>query len=112
MAEWMTPDEVRERWRDAPANEDYLLEVMDTAKVQVLTYGPAAIAVAIAADPAAVPESYRLAHLVQTRNLWNAVKSDPMNQGIGDEGFIIRPFPMDWTVKNMVRPLSAKPVVA
>jgi hypothetical protein len=112
MAGWMTPDEVRTRWRDAPADDAYLQEVMDVAQAQVLDYGPQVTADLIAADANAVPTNYRLAAFTQTKNIWNAVKSDPSSQGIGDEGFIIRPFPMDWTVKNMVRPLRAKPVVA
>jgi hypothetical protein len=112
MAEWMDLEEVRDRWRDAPANDEYLQEVLDVAQGQVLDYGPQVTADLIAADPTAVPKNYRLAALTQARNVWNAVKSDPSTQGIGDEGFIIRPFPMDWTVKNMVRPLRAKPVVA
>lgn len=112
MATWMDLEEVRERWRDAPANDEYLQEVLDVAQGQVLDYGPATTADLIDADPNAVPTNYRLAALTQARNIWNAVKTDPANQGIGDEGFIIRPFPMDWTVKNMIRPLRAKPVVA
>jgi hypothetical protein len=52
-----------------------------------------------------------LAQITQARNIWNAVKTDPATQGIGDEGFVIRPFPMDWTVKNLIRPLTAIPVV-
>lgn len=112
MAEWMTLDEVRERWRDAPANDEYLQEVLDVAEDQVVAYGPQATADAIAADPLAVPVNYRLAALTQARNIWNAVKTDPANQGIGDEGFIIRPMDMDYAVMRMIRPRKAKPVVA
>lgn len=111
MAEWLTGDEARTRWRDAPADDVYLAELLEVAKAQVLAFGPKSTADAIAADPTTVPDAYRLAQLAQMRNVWNAVKTDPSSQGIGDEGFVIRPFPMDWTVKNLIRPVRAVPVV-
>lgn len=112
MAAWVTIDEARDRWRDAPGDDDYLQDLLDLAQQQVLEFGPARIATTIADDPDAVPTNYRMAQLTQARNTWNAVKSDPLSQGIGDEGFVFRPFPMDWTVKQMIRPRRAKPVVA
>jgi hypothetical protein len=112
MATWLTPDEVADWWRDAPADPELLDLYLSSTVQQILAYGPAHIAEAIAADPEAVPDSYRLAELVQVRNIWNAVKSDPASQGIGDEGFVFRPFPMDWTVKQIIRPARAKPTVA
>jgi hypothetical protein len=112
MATWMDLEEVRDRWRDAPALDEYLQEVMDVSKAQVLEYGPKATADAIAANPEAVPDGYRLAHLIQARNIWNSAKADPASQGIGDDGFIIRPYPMDLTTQKMIRPMRAKPVVA
>jgi hypothetical protein len=111
MAEWLTLDEVQDWWRDAPADEELLTLYLSSTVEQILAYGPESVALAIAADPTAVPDSYRLAELVQVRNIWNAVKSDPASQGIGDEGFVFRPFPMDWTVKQIIRPARAKPVV-
>ena len=113
MAGWVTIEEARDRWRDAAAIDDeYLQELLDLAQLQVLEFGPQVTADAIAADPTTVPNNYRMAQLTQTRNVWNAVKTDPAAGGFGDEGFVIRPFPLDWTVKNMIRPKRAKPVVA
>jgi len=110
MAGWLTLDEVQDWWRDAPADEDLLNLYLASTVEQILAYGPESTALAIAAT-GEVPDSYRLAELVQLRNVWNAVKSDPASQGIGDEGFVFRPFPMDWTVKQIIRPARGKPTV-
>jgi len=104
-AGWATIADARAGWRDAPANDAQLWRLLDVARRQVIEWAPAREA---GTRP---PSNEVTAQLTQARNVWNAVKSDPANQGIGDEGFVIRPFPMDWTVKNMIRPPSAKPVV-
>ena len=104
---WATIADARNGWRDAPAGDAQLWRLLDVARRQVAEWAPAS---AFGEDgrPAS---NLVTAQLTQARNVWNAVKTDPASQGIGDEGFVIRPFPMDWTVKNMIRPPSAKPVV-
>jgi hypothetical protein len=107
---WATIAGVRAQWRDAPDHDVVLWRLLEVARTQVVTY---ARAVAVA-DAGPIPRPHPnlvLAQITQARNVWNAVKSDPGSQGIGDEGFVIRPFPMDWTVKNLIRPIAAVPVV-
>ncbi|HWO51556.1 MAG TPA: hypothetical protein VNN23_08165 [Ornithinibacter sp.] len=111
MAGWLTLDEARDMWRDAPADDEFLQLHLDVAAMEVLAYGPQKTADAIAADPDTVPQNYRLAQLAQTKDNWNAVKIDPSSQGFGDEGFVFTPSSMKWTVKLMIRPKRAKPVV-
>jgi hypothetical protein len=102
---WMTVDGAREVWRDAPSDDARLAQILDLAKQQVLAYAPT-----LAAD-APVPANYREGQLMQSRNLWNAGRVDPSSGGIGEEDFVIRPFPLDWMVKQVLRPASGKPVV-
>jgi hypothetical protein len=106
---WLTVPDARSEWRDAPSSDAVLYRLLYSARLAVVTWGRAH-------DPELVAAPRPTDNLVdaqrtQARNTWNAVKSDPANQGIGDEGFVIRPFPLDWTVKNLIRPQSAKPVV-
>lgn len=111
MAEWLTVEEARDMWRDAPYDDDELNLYLDVAKLQVIEYGPASTAAAIQEDPTTVSDSYRLGQLMQARNLWNAAKMDP-NANIGaDQGFSFQPFPLDWTVKQLIRPKTGKPVI-
>ncbi|MFC5930207.1 hypothetical protein D6T64_05645 [Cryobacterium melibiosiphilum] len=154
---WHTLDSARKSWRDAPDSDVALYALLDTARVQVETYGSALVAPAsvlpvgdgyadffVAArsfvqveegyysfegspstfvgdsdgyyaytgvEAPIVPLRYKQAQLMQTRNLWNAAKSDPSGQ-MGDDGFVIRPFPMDWVIKGIIRPKNPVPVVA
>ena len=120
MADWYTLQSIRAVWRDAPSNDTALQECLDTAKVQVLEFDNGvtwrrtpSLATDAGGNPVpwpgdypvgAVPTSLTLAQRSQARNLWNAAKVDPSNGSTGDDTFVVRPFPMDWAVKNMIRP--------
>ncbi|MET0725927.1 MAG: hypothetical protein ABWY36_06220 [Leifsonia sp.] len=102
---WHTLDTAREDWRDAPGFDAWLYELLWTAKQDVIAYAPAL------AEDARPPINYRRAQLMQARNLWNAGKVDPASGGDGDDTFVLRPFPLDWTVKQVLRPKRAIPTV-
>lgn len=55
------------------------------------------------------PVSYRHAQFMQTRNLWNATEVDS-GGGFGDGEYTIRPMPLDWIIKQILRPKRAIPV--
>lgn len=103
---WHTLDSAREEWRDAPDNDAKLYDLLETAREQCARFAPAL------AEDTPVPSRYRVAQLMQARNVWNASKTDPGSGGIGVDGFVIRPYPMDGTVKNVLRPKTAVPVIA
>lgn len=102
---WHTLDSARNAWPDAPPYDAWLYELLVVAKQQVLDYAPKLEA---GARP---PVNYRKAQLMQCRNLWNATKVDPASGGMGDDSFVIQPFPLDWMVKQVLRPKTGVPVV-
>lgn len=53
--------------------------------------------------PITVPERFRLAQINQARALFNSVISGP-NDSLDAGGVSVTVFPMDWTVKNLLRP--------
>ena len=62
--------------------------------------------------PAAVqniPLRYRKYQLMQARNIWNASKVDPSNGAFDDSSYAIKPFPLDWTIKQGLRPKRGVP---
>jgi hypothetical protein len=98
---WHTVDSVRQEWTGgAPADDRRLYQVLDMARQQVLEYAPE-----LAVD-APIPSNYREGQLAQARNLYNAGTVDSSG-GEGSGDFVLRPFPLDWMVKQMLRPQRA-----
>jgi hypothetical protein len=103
---WFTLDAARTAWADAPEDDGRLHTLLVVARTQCLAYAPAL------AVGAAVPRHYREAQLLQARGVWNAVRTDPNSQQMGADGFAAPVFPLDWTVKQLLRPQDPRPVVA
>lgn len=102
-----SPDDLETYWPQCQ-EEAYgyqLNPFIVAAKTQCLNFAPA---LPVGAD---VPESYRLAQAMQTRALWRSQKAGAGNQ-IGADGMAVTVFPMDWTVKNLLRPKKGRPSLA
>jgi len=101
---WHTLASIRTEWRDAADIPDtQLYSLLSTARFQCEEFAPA--------YDGQAPLRYRQAQAMQARNLYIATKADPSGN-VGDEGFTIRPFPMDWVVKGILRPKRGRPVAA
>jgi len=57
-----------------------------------------------------IPDRYRLAQLIQVRNLWNATMTTASGD-LGGDTFQITPRPLDWHVKALLRPAQGRPRV-
>lgn len=136
MATWYsTADQSRlaGAWAEAPIeNEELCGFILDTARLQVTSYAPAAESLASALggillqfghadrleevlallelEEEPVPFNYVFAQLQQAKNLWAATESDS-NGSIGPEGYSFQPRPLDKTIRNMIRPIDGKPDV-
>jgi hypothetical protein len=103
--EWATLAITRSQWIDSRTiDDDVLYEILQVAKTQVLDYAPALAAAA------AVPTHYRMAQISQARNIYNGSIVDATNGDIGSDTFTIRPFPLDWQIKQLLRPRRGVPV--
>jgi hypothetical protein len=98
MADWHTPESVRAFWKDAPPDDVVLETYLATAKAAVLAYAPA-----LPEDAVGVPDSYPLAQYLQARNIWNSGKASP-NGGFDGSEYGISAYPLDWQVKQILRP--------
>ena len=101
---WHTLESIRERWADAPYEDDILDELLEVAKIQVLAYAPAL------AEDATIPVNYRMAQQVQARNVWNAAVQNA-DGGLGPDGFVIPTRPLDWHVQQLLRPKRGVPAI-
>lgn len=96
--EWHNVLTARLEWAGAPDRDGTLARLLDVARDQVDAYAPEV--------NGAVPERYRSAQLVQARNTFNASLTNGDQQtDIG--GFVVTVRPLDWAVKQLIRPLTA-----
>jgi hypothetical protein len=98
---WHTLASARAQWADAPRLDISLYTFLAGAREQIVEYGPELAA------GVRVPLSWQQAQLMQARNCWNAAKTDPASGGIGGDDLVFRPYPMDQTVRYLIRPKRA-----
>lgn len=115
MGSWYTVATIRTDWNGAPANDAVLQQLLDAAKQQVLAFdegynwraNPANSGTPFPGDYTAVPTNLLMAQRMQARNLNNASKVDPSSGAMGDDTYTLRPFPLDWVIKQVIRPKRA-----
>lgn len=107
---WVSIGRARELWADAPDDDEQLFELLDAARTACIDYAPALPVDDTGAVVLPLPAGYRNAQLMQARNTWNAAKTDPSVTGDGDM-FVIRPYPLDNFIKQLLRPRRGVPVV-
>jgi len=94
---WLdTTDPLVITWLDAPSGDELRI-LLASAYAQCLAFAPEL------ATGAAVPDNYKLAQFFQTKALYRSQLAGSGDQ-IGADGMSVTVFPMDWTVKNLLRP--------
>ena len=101
---WYTVDTVRPDWGNAPDNDDVLEQLLEAARLSVIAYAPAL------ADPAEVPEHYVLAQKMQAENIYNA-NAVTVQGEFGEDTYARAAHPLDWMIKQILRPRRAVPRV-
>lgn len=99
---WLAPDEVLDDtapyWPMCDVEDpDALAKLLEAARIQCEAFAPAL------ADTDVAPENYRLAQGFQARALYRSAIAGSGDR-IGGDGLAVTVFPMDWTVKNLLRP--------
>lgn len=82
--------------------DDLLIFVFEVARIQCERFAPAL------PEGAVVPENYVAAQVMQARALVRAGITGSGDQS-GGYGETVAVFPMDWTVKNLLRPRRGRP---
>jgi hypothetical protein len=103
---WASLDDAREQWADAvDMEDDELTQYLASAYEQCVEFAPA-----LAEGQTTIPQRYVQAQIMQARAIWRSITAGD-DDGIGPEGFTVTVYPMDWTVKNLLRPKRAVPRV-
>lgn len=122
-------ERLKAAWVDAPTENLELLGMLaSVARGQVMRYAldsevPAehltvylagqgysagtvtAVLALLELEPPETPVNWVYAQLAQVRNLWNAGRTGGEG-GIGPEGFVFQPRPLDRTIRNIINPPS------
>ncbi len=121
MATWYTVEETQARWGVGAPSVERLEELLAVSKQQCLAYAPVRFVdpttvfeATLTETPLAevIPDGHREAHFVQARNIWNATKVTTGSTSFGPEGEPIMLRPLDWHVKQLLRPRTGVPKVA
>jgi len=103
---WVTTDQAEALWADAANLDPEVLELLlESAHTDCVAFLPDG------ADDTAdedVPANWKLAEVYQARSRYNAVLAGGDNQ-VGDDGQSITVFPLDWQVKQLLRPKKGRP---
>jgi hypothetical protein len=103
MPPWLTPNEVRSDWADAP-NDDWLTQYIAAAQVKCVAYAPDL------PEGSEIPANYKLALRAQARDLWNALHAKVSAPGaMGLDSYEVQSFPMSWHIQELLRPNTPKP---
>lgn len=97
---WLSLEQARAQWADAPLDDNFLYQILTSAKVQCIEYAPALAANAV------IPTNYLQAQVMQARALYQSVIAN-QNDNVGIEGFAVRVFPLDFTIRALLRPKKA-----
>lgn len=97
---WLTLETTRAQWADAPLDDVFLFQILDTAKEQCLAYAPALLL------GAPIPQRYVQAELMQARAIYQSVIANQQDN-VGVDGFQVRVFPLDFTIRALLRPKRA-----
>lgn len=105
---WHTLDSARDEWpTDGAYTDVQLYRLLEAARVECVAYIDDAD---LTAPGQPVPLEWLDAQLMQARNIANAAKADP---GTSPDGslFVIRPYPLDKFVRDLLRPQRRVPVI-
>lgn len=103
---WVDTETVQDQWAQDTPDEDTLIELLQAAYAQCLAFAPTPDPLL----PFTPPANYRMAQVMQAKALYRSMNAGS-NDGIGPEGLSVTVFPMDWTVKALLRPKRAVPVM-
>src|SRR5688500_6880490 len=111
MATWHTVESARDEWPDAPTDygdggDDSLESLLAVAREAVVAYAPA-----VEEALTDIPDGYRAAQLMQARNVWNSTKVSTSGDFDGGQYGISASYPLDWQVRQLIRPKQGRPRV-
>jgi hypothetical protein len=108
---WLTLEWARMLWPDARTIPDVSLWlVLESARIACTAYAPALPVPEVGAE-AVIPANYVQAQVAQARAIWNLMQTSPQSDLIGYDQTAVRVYPLDYNIRQLLRPKSGKPVL-
>lgn len=102
---WVTLSQARALWRDAvDQDDDELTTYLLSAYESCAEFAPEL------ADGAPVPESWRLAQVMQARAQMRSLTAG-RDDNMAADGLTVTVYPLDWNVRQLLRPKRGRPRV-
>jgi hypothetical protein len=101
MSQWLSLSAARDKWADAPDADVELFELLDGARVACEDFAPAVDV---------IPNAYRTAQRLQAKAIWGASRATTDNR-VGEGQYAVTVYPLDWNVKQLLRPKTGVPVM-
>lgn len=102
---WATLDEARRHLAGADIDDPILATLLNVARSEVLAFAPALLL------GAPIPQNYKYGQILHARNKLNAARTSSTTGDYGDGSFAIARYPLDWQVKQILRPQTGIPRV-
>lgn len=108
MAKWYDSSTIQNVWREARTmHESELDELLAVAREECEEFAyPEDVA-----DPSNIPARVALAHRLHAQAIWNSQKTSGRDDDVTLSGQSVTVYPMDWQVKNHLRPKRGVPAV-
>lgn len=102
---WVTLSYARDKWSDAEDYDDVdLTSYLLSAYESCFAFAPAL------ADGVEVPESWRLAQVMQARAQMRSLTAG-RDDNMTADGLTVTVYPLDWNVRQLLRPKPGRPRV-
>lgn len=98
---WVDDTTLDDYWPDAPAEGPVLTTLLTAAYEQCLAYAPDPVL--DEAGKPVIPESWKLAQILQVKHLWTRSRAGDGN-GIGADGFMVQTYPLVMEARSLLRP--------
>lgn len=109
MANWYTETSIQNVWRESQAmSSAERTELLAVAREECEAYAYAEDI----KDPSNIPARVALAHRLHAQAIWNSQKTTGRDDDNTLSGQTVTVYPMDWQVKQHLRPRGAVPGIA
>lgn len=106
-AGWLTVDEIRELWADAPADDFQLELILEASRITCISHSLLADADTGALrhweDGDLVPADYLTAQRLQCVAIWRTTQASVSEDTIGFDQSAVRVWPMNNDIRNLLR---------